>query len=251
LLKVVGQDGFCPVEKNSEGHDICTITGMCVKMLSFSNEEFVDTACMGSSGNGGGGGGGEEGRHCKDEDDMDHLNRQPSGSCYNHYGEEDGGDNEATLSMYSTSSHLSFKPPTHSQKLGKRKATRALEQAGRQPAERAAATPTVHGGGCPSAAEAANSSCRGRGANNSRSSVCSVNKKNRYRSWVYHRVMHNHNNNNRRVQQQQQNQQLPPIAAQKKANKNQDANRIGDLIQMYVEDVLCGPKWQVSQQRMM
>lgn len=40
------QDGFCAVEKNSEGHDICTITGMCVKMLSFSNEEFVDTACV-------------------------------------------------------------------------------------------------------------------------------------------------------------------------------------------------------------
>lgn len=39
----VCRDGVCLVEKNEEGHDICTITGMCVKMLSFSNEEFVDT----------------------------------------------------------------------------------------------------------------------------------------------------------------------------------------------------------------
>jgi hypothetical protein len=38
-------DGYCPVEKNDEGHDICTITGLCVKTVSFSNEEFVDTAC--------------------------------------------------------------------------------------------------------------------------------------------------------------------------------------------------------------
>jgi hypothetical protein len=35
--------GQCPVETNDEGHEICTITGLIVKMLSFSNEEFVDT----------------------------------------------------------------------------------------------------------------------------------------------------------------------------------------------------------------
>ena len=40
-------DGSCSVEKNEQGHDICMITGLCVKMLNFSNEEFVDTVCMG------------------------------------------------------------------------------------------------------------------------------------------------------------------------------------------------------------
>ena len=43
------KDGFCSVEKSAEGHNICLVTGMCVKMLSFSNEEFVDTACVRSS----------------------------------------------------------------------------------------------------------------------------------------------------------------------------------------------------------
>ena len=42
-------DGVCPVEQNDEGYNICTITGMCVKELNFSNEEYVDTACIYSS----------------------------------------------------------------------------------------------------------------------------------------------------------------------------------------------------------
>ena len=107
----------------------------------------------------------------------------------------------------------------------------------------------------------------------SSNSVCSVNKKNRYRSWVYHRVMHK--------QQQQQNQ--PRVQSGARAPKNavamgsmrhagtaspmhmqagggctssfsthksqtlqQDSSRVGELIQSYVEDVLCSPKWQMS-----
>ena len=39
-------DGSCPVEQNAEGYKICTVTGMCVKKISFSDEEFLDTVCM-------------------------------------------------------------------------------------------------------------------------------------------------------------------------------------------------------------
>jgi hypothetical protein len=45
----VCMDGVCDVEKNEQGHDICIITGLCVKMLNFSSEEFVDTVCMGNA----------------------------------------------------------------------------------------------------------------------------------------------------------------------------------------------------------
>lgn len=41
-------DGLCPVQQNSEGYNICTITGMCVKELNFSAEEYIDTVCMSS-----------------------------------------------------------------------------------------------------------------------------------------------------------------------------------------------------------
>lgn len=40
---VEGSLEMCPCEKNSEGHDICSITGCCIKMLNFSDREFVDT----------------------------------------------------------------------------------------------------------------------------------------------------------------------------------------------------------------
>ena len=33
----------CPLSHNYEGHSICSITGLCTKMLSFSELEYVDT----------------------------------------------------------------------------------------------------------------------------------------------------------------------------------------------------------------
>lgn len=36
----------CPVESNEEGHLVCTITGLCVREISFSTSEYVDTAMM-------------------------------------------------------------------------------------------------------------------------------------------------------------------------------------------------------------
>jgi hypothetical protein len=35
----------CHTSLNHEGHSICNITGLCTKMLSFSNLEFVNTVC--------------------------------------------------------------------------------------------------------------------------------------------------------------------------------------------------------------
>ena len=42
----VCKEGVCPCEKNEEGQDICCITGCCIKMLNFSDKEFIDTACF-------------------------------------------------------------------------------------------------------------------------------------------------------------------------------------------------------------
>jgi hypothetical protein len=36
-------NGSCPTEVNEEGHEICTVTGFCIKMLSFSDKEFHST----------------------------------------------------------------------------------------------------------------------------------------------------------------------------------------------------------------
>jgi hypothetical protein len=33
----------CPKTVNDEGHSICNITGLCTKMLNFSNLEYIDT----------------------------------------------------------------------------------------------------------------------------------------------------------------------------------------------------------------
>jgi hydroxylamine reductase (hybrid-cluster protein) len=36
--------GQCNTHFNQEGHSICQITGLCVKMLNFSNDEYIETA---------------------------------------------------------------------------------------------------------------------------------------------------------------------------------------------------------------
>jgi hypothetical protein len=39
----------CPTSLNYEGQSICNITGVCTKMLSFSDLEFVNTVCTPTS----------------------------------------------------------------------------------------------------------------------------------------------------------------------------------------------------------
>ena len=205
------QDGFCAVEKNSEGHDICTITGMCVKMLSFSNEEFVDTACVMGE---------EDAGDAAPLHDVS-LADSTGGSC--------AGDAFATSCR--RSSKRSLPCPDDPQKSAKQ-------------AKAASAAASLR----PSAPQTT-------------SNMCSVNKKNRYRSWVYHRVMHRQLQPPARggarclgpLQKQAQLQnptppepRAPPGAQPSTGSKRCDATRIGDLIQSFVEEVLCGPKWKVS-----
>ena len=177
-------DGSCSVEKNEQGHDICMITGLCVKMLNFSNEEFVDTVCM--------------------------------GGVSSAFGEDDSL-NEEVLDECSKKARLS--PKTQP-----RLATSAVR--------------------------------------------CSLNKKNRYRSWVYHRVMQpklllasNHNRQGGRewtllgrsaamksdtlLGSTPSNRESGPTLESSVAMKS---DRIHSLIQIYVSEVLCSPKWEKSMQ---
>jgi len=204
----------CPVEKSPEGHEICVITGMCVKLLSISNEEFLDTACYSSSG-------------CKDAayefvddlqgysfqdcDDADSAgvgvhHAQGHGRC----AEEDLEEEEATRSRAckraagngtlnaSCSSILQRQQLPTSRRLG-------LQDERGKPGAQAAvvANPRQQQNQHYLAA------IRQRSFGNNR---CSVNKKNRYRSWVYHRVMQQPSpvgsgvGNHRGHQQQQQHQ---------------------------------------------
>jgi hypothetical protein len=106
------------------------VTGMCVKMLNFSNEEFVETACVSGTG----------GLDDIFEKPGDHVNSSAADSSKRKKARVDQYEPHAAHS----SSHLAQQ-------------------------QRDAAT-TRHG---------------------NKMDRCSVNKKNRYRSWVYHRVMHN------------------------------------------------------------
>lgn len=240
------------MEKNSEGHDICTVTGMCIKMLSFSNEEFVDTACVPlSSASGDRAAAGREGGYYD-------LSNQGVVFC-------DDGDRDDVFSTSGASFHLSKK---NQQPLGPKK---NIKKTTRTIASNQFSSPWVKH----------NNQQQQMNNNN----VCSVNKKNRYRSWVYHRVMHNH-----LLHHSQVFRHLPPLLQENSAHvsswrlkqsgeggattsnahapvskhhhhmdrqKKNDlsssncgssgssSSRMGELIQLCVEDVLCGPKWKV------
>ena len=233
------QDGFCTVEKNSEGHDICTITGMCVKMLSFSNEEFVDTACVMTAC------GGEDGPTLSATDGP----QLPLGIHWEEQGTESGNKyedwqlqgkkkrkigppHEATSSSSSSSqSHHQKQAPggVHPPP----QLTRPSCGGARRPM-----------GGSGAATHTSSSTT-------TTTNVCSVNKKNRYRSWVYHRVM------NRQQQQKlgQPNATTVSSAVGSSSHRGgggggglaQDAaSRTSELIQSYVDDVLCSQKWRKS-----
>lgn len=163
-------DGTCPVQQNDEGYNICIISGMYVKELSFSNDEYVDTACVVSY-------------------------SEPVPDC-----------------------------AVPSSILKRRKVC--------APGEKQVAN-KVHS------------------INQPGSVRCSVNKKNRYRSWVYHKVMtcqhpsvgkEDDSCNNRKA--------MVPRDSQKSSVRNtpgkDDADALRELIYSYVNDVLCGPKWKES-----
>ena len=249
------------MEKNSEGHDICIITGMCVKMLSFSNEEFVDTACVLGSGEGGNGSA---------------AAGVMAGSYDN--GDDDSNSTECVTTGYTAGSNKRA-VPSSSNVLSRSSKTGSLPHACDD-------KKTVTSSRSPTPSDSKMMmhplrSSRGCGSSSSNSSsICSVNKKNRYRSWVYHSVMH-------RQQQQHQRTQgavnlpksnlaqgagasqagvsqlyvhpaaaahvptegslpVPQLLPPPAKSLQQDSGRVGELIQSYVEDVLCSPKWQQS-----
>lgn len=65
MLHLCVQGGTCPLEKNSEGHDICTITGFCTKMLNFSDKEYLCNVHFSSSS-----------RHCASEEAEDTIQEE-------------------------------------------------------------------------------------------------------------------------------------------------------------------------------
>jgi hypothetical protein len=165
--------GSCPVEKNDEGHDICTITGVCVKMLNFSAQEYIDHAVA------------ERGKACF------------AGEAWGDGGDE--GDECEAVGSDGGSDCSPFEPVQvqHPAKRRRMMTTEALDR--RAPC----GAPGVHvdRGGSDSVDLAsrrwqhqpAGPSVVPRAGLPGRNSVvgaarCSVNKKNRYRSWVYQRV---------------------------------------------------------------
>lgn len=114
-MHVCSEGGTCPLEKNEEGHDVCSITGCCIKMLNFSDKEFLDTVCYSSF---------PEGKRQKSG--ADRACQQPP---HHHHHQDPAVKYTAA-------------------------ASRALSNA----------------------------------ADHSSQPRCSVNKKNRYRSWVHHRM---------------------------------------------------------------
>lgn len=197
------QDGSCPVEKNREGHDICTITGMCIKMLSFSNDEFVDTACVLSS-SGRDGAAEEEHEGMDDEDNEEEFNGSRS-CCWNTGNNSHEGNDESEFST-------SCAPTRHRNIIGQ--GAFMVDKTIKKLPSTSKKTPSLS---CKMSSSCASSlPLWGSNNNNNKqqqqallllrssngsNNVCSVNKKNRYRSWVYHRVMHNHHNHHHAKQQ--------------------------------------------------
>ena len=131
----------CPCEKNAEGHSICCVTGFCVKMLNFSDCEFVDTV------------------NYVEQDRQTMIQHVPPAGVTHH--------TSSSAALHSSSSKTSCNPPV-------------------DPAIKY----THHH--APPMLITTSSPAKGRehttGSETMNVPRCSVNKKNRYRSWVHHRM---------------------------------------------------------------
>jgi hypothetical protein len=168
-------DGCCVVEKNDQGHDICVITGLCVKMLNFSSEEFVDTACMGGTELlGGCEGGGMHALSMREmfEDENDGYSNCPS----------DGADLLKMSARFHQLSSDNYDGRENRGAFCKKARTMNRNTPPRNPASddqnKGMGHADVHHMDRMASSFSPASTVR-----------CSVNKKNRYRSWVYQRVM--------------------------------------------------------------
>jgi hypothetical protein len=174
-------DGSCDVEKNDQGHDICIITGLCVKMLNFCSDEFLDTVGADEAG----GFMGSSPCSALEEDIW-------GGGAHNRPGEEEGA----------SSSHAQFacNEPGDACKRQRMDAACCSNHPSHQNSDHGQLM--HHKRGC-AVHQTTCSAKRGR---------CSVNKKNRYRSWVYHRVMQQPpNGSDRRVVQGSYPSSLPLV----------------------------------------
>lgn len=197
------QGGTCPLEKNSEGHDICTITGFCTKMLNFSDKEYMSNMCFSSLH-----GYDENDDGCFEEDDIHGM--QASENQPESIDENDCSNNHKTDEEI----------PAHRRK--KRQKKNKLDDC--------------------------SSGCGGMFLEGPSPTV---NKKNRYRSWVHHRIQAN----NRSSIPCLKGIQIKDIAKHRSAGNHQqqqqmqhNADKIGSLIDSYVWDILCSSRWFDSMQ---
>lgn len=186
----------CPCEQNDEGQSICTITGCCVRMLRFSDNEFLDTVC---------------------------------------YADDNGKGAPSPLIPVSDPCQ---QPPTK----------RARQHSGQQPIPGPPSTAVTTLPPRSSAVQA-------------NSNWGSVNKKNRYRSWVHHRVQ----TNNSHITPQPTRAAGPecPLGSSMEpmhansppqhihddpstteaVNMQDEIEHVRSLIEAYVWDILCSCKW--------
>jgi hypothetical protein len=206
-------DGVCPVEISREGHSVCMITGMCVKMLSFSSDEFLDTihvvdepVCPFSTG--------QPGKH---------LAWKGLGGEGGNVGKKrarEGGD-DAVVASGATATHKKASPSS--------------------PPPRSTLMPPSHQSPFAFSGASSSSSC------SSAVVQCRVNKKNRYRSWVYHRVT------------QPKGASIMPgrsaaapsafeatIVSPAAPSLQTHSDHMHSLIHSFVHDVLCSSKWEKS-----
>lgn len=233
----------CPCEKNDEGHDICSITGCCIKMLNFSDREFIDTVSYPS---------------------LDHRKLLP--------------DPDTSSSHHA---HKRHKTMPSKEKDAAAAAATATDVLAPNPMDPAVKYITHLAGGSTCILD---SPQRKQGLPLSSSSPrCSVNKKNRYRSWVHQRMQvglvqsfffvcsRSHcpsssvtqcnrvrmQINNRRCNPSSsssapQQPALPPPplpihgSSSSSFNTEDQSENIRSLIEMYVWDVLCSKKWSES-----
>ena len=247
------KEGVCQCEKNEEGQDICCITGCCIKMLNFSDKEFFDSVCFHP------------------------LSSSSSQSA--DLGEENSSDFYSTASFSWDDGDQSVVHEDLAEKNSGRRRKRARTAAffGPPPPPllaQAPNTPRMVILQTSSSAEIASSAAR-----------CSVNKKNRYRSWVHHRMQVNNRSNGHvystttttasqmvvavvhsssPLQQQlllqnpspspsssssslpQQPSSSAPQYNPSFGNVEDETENIRSQIEMYVWDVLCSRKWMES-----
>lgn len=275
-------DGLCPVQKSEEGYDICTITAMCVKSVSFSRDEYMDTVAMFSC-----------------ETDSVRVNL-PDETCGGHFDVPDASSElctsdfkrrrkgiQTTHSVQGPVEHgvgVSMGQPSHRARTGA-SAVREVNDTGDVTGPAHGKNGDAYKSGCgakcvKSMSEGVKQTCQRTvcsGASErhpvysgvctaelhkSSSNRCIVNKKNRYRSWVYHKVMHHHSHHasisvhlNERKKEAGIVGNAPVVMPSgchaggggwQSRHTGTDNDVIRSLIQGVVSDVLCSSKWRTS-----